>query len=247
MEGARIGAEVGKEADLVGQEVQQEHPQKERRHGHADQAEDRKGAVANAVLPEGADHADGDADEQLEDDAEDGDHHRRREALQDRLHHRELVDVGVAQVGMCEVPHVEPVLVVQWLVEPELMADLHQHLGSRVWPGDLLGRVGRDGEGQQERDEAHAEDHHHRPQQSPDDVLAHDSSPSLVSRPSSPSLLRVKSVAQAVAHEVEGKHGDHDAEAGEDDQPGRGQHVRLAVRDHLAPRGRRRLDAEADV
>ena len=56
----------------------------------------------------------------------------------------------------------------------------------------------------------------------------------------------IDGVAQGVAEQVGGEHGDHDGEAGKDAGPGRGHQHRLGVEDHAAPGGSRRLDAEAE-
>ncbi len=61
------------------------------------------------------------------------------------------------------------------------------------------------------------------------------------SAPASGFHLGVEPVAEAVAEEVEGEHGERDGEAGEQDHPGRRLvEIRARARQHQAP-GRRRL------
>jgi hypothetical protein len=54
----------------------------------------------------------------------------------------------------------------------------------------------------------------------------------------------VQRVAQPIAQQVEPDHRQHDRDAREQDQPGRGAVVGLALVDHAAPAWRRRLDAD---
>ena len=63
---------------------------------------------------------------------------------------------------------------------------------------------------------------------------------------SAPLQLGVERVAQAVAHEVEGEHGDQDGEAREGHHPPGAQDELARVGQHGAPFGRRRLGAEAE-
>ena len=56
----------------------------------------------------------------------------------------------------------------------------------------------------------------------------------------------IEGVAQAVAHEVDGEHGDQDGEAGEGDHPPGAQDELARVGQHGAPFGRRRLGAQAE-
>src|SRR5215468_3871122 len=62
-------------------------------------------------------------------------------------------------------------------------------------------------------------------------------------------LLRVgvEDVAQAVSEQVESQHGDHDGDAGEDGDPGRGFQIGPPLVQHVAPGGRGRLGGEAEV
>src|SRR5262245_2957047 len=58
---------------------------------------------------------------------------------------------------------------------------------------------------------------------------------------------RVEHVAQPVAEEIEAKHGDEDRDAWKGRHPPRRGEELSAFHDHVAPAGRRRLDAEAQV
>ena len=151
----------------------QQQAEPERRGGQGQQVEHGEGAVAQAVLLERRGDADRDADQQLEEDAEEGDHHRRREALQDGLHDRQLRLVRVAEVAVQQVPQVEAVLRRDRLVEPEVVADAGEHRRGGVRAGDGLGGVARHGERQQEGDHADEEEDDDHPEQAPDEVLAH--------------------------------------------------------------------------
>src|SRR5665647_3432159 len=95
---------------LVGERVHEQHAQPETRRRQEHETEHRERAVADAVLAQGADHAYRDADEQLEEDAEEGHHDGRREALQDGRGHRQLGLVAVAHAAVQEMPEIEAVL-----------------------------------------------------------------------------------------------------------------------------------------
>src|SRR5699024_6151986 len=59
-------------------------------------------------------------------------------------------------------------------------------------------------------------------------------------------LLGIECIAQAVADPREREHGEGKEEDGREDEVRRHQYPLQAVLDHRAPRGRRRLDTEAD-
>src|SRR5712691_8697872 len=62
----------------------------------------------------------------------------------------------------------------------------------------------------------------------------------------SPRQPRVEGVADGVAHEVEADHGDEEGDARAEDDPRGLLEIAAAGVDHAAPRGLRRLDAEAE-
>ena len=94
---------------------------------------------------------------------------------------RSMIDCATGRSVSYEKPmspcsrfvQVDPVLLVDRLVEPELGADPFEHLRRRVDAGDALGGVAGHGEGEQERDDADEEQHHHDPQQAAHEVLTH--------------------------------------------------------------------------
>src|SRR6267143_1133739 len=57
---------------------------------------------------------------------------------------------------------------------------------------------------------------------------------------------RIKGIAQPVAEEIDGKHGQHDGEPGEGGEPPGGGEVVPPIRQHPAPGGRGRLDPEPE-
>src|SRR5690606_9262545 len=69
------------------------------------------------------------------------------------------------------------------------------------------------------------------------------SSRAMVSRPLQ---LRVQRIAQAIAHEVDGEHGDENGQSGEGDNPPSAQDELTGLRQHRAPFRRRRLRTHAE-
>src|SRR5689334_18377198 len=58
---------------------------------------------------------------------------------------------------------------------------------------------------------------------------------------------RVERIAQAVAEEVEARHGERDGDARRDREPRRAGEIDLRIVEHVAPARRRRLDAVAEI
>ena len=58
---------------------------------------------------------------------------------------------------------------------------------------------------------------------------------------------RIQRVSQAIADQVEANHRDHDQDARREDKVYAANEIAARIGQHIAPGGRRRLDADAEI
>ena len=105
--------------------------EEERRHREPEEREPGRRVVEPRVLLHGRDHADPDADDDVEDRGERAEHERVRQRGAQRRPHRALRRVRRPEVAAEEVAEEHPVLLEQRLVEPEVVLELDQARRSR--------------------------------------------------------------------------------------------------------------------
>src|SRR5215213_3651397 len=164
-------------AEVVGEEVDRDEADPVDRRGDGQQGEAHGGSVEDRAPLDGGDDPDRDADQQPHDRAADRERGGGGEPIEQGLPDRDVVLVRVAEVEVeDQVPHVDQVLDVPRLVEPQVLPDRRDQLRRRLAAGAQDGGIGRRHHDEhQERDEADDEQQQDRPEQPSDDVGDHGS------------------------------------------------------------------------
>src|SRR5437588_96520 len=153
----------------LGEEVAHDQPEPEDGHRDADQRQDRDHGVGPAARRHGGDDADEDAETEPDDSGADAERECRRDARLDLRDDVQLAGVR-PQRPVEERLHHRPVLVVERVVQPQLVADVLDVLLRRRAAGDAEGGIAtRDLHEDQVGDETDRDQYEHRADQPPED------------------------------------------------------------------------------
>ena len=176
--GGREPSGARREVELVGEDVERDHRQPERRHGDAHHRHQAQRAVGEVPAPHGRDDPEADADEDRRHDRADGDLQGRGHRGGQVRDHRAVRLLGLAEVTVHEVGEVGQVLRGQRPVEPVVGA-VGRHdrrVGRGLLPQVRRHRVAGHEVRQHERHQRDADDEQHRdpdaPQHVPDQRVA---------------------------------------------------------------------------
>ena len=101
---------------------------------------------------QGGEHTDAHSHDQCDDEGSESDLQRAGDTLQDQVYHRLVIHIGRTEVAVEHIGHVVQILLPLRLVQTQL--DLHRRdiLGRGLGAQQGLGRIARDGAGQDKRE-----------------------------------------------------------------------------------------------
>ena len=114
----------GQHAEEDGEQHDQHQAQPELRRRVGEQRDDGDDAVEPLAVAHGGDGAEQHAEQRGDDDRREHQEHGRRDALQDEVEHRPLLDVGEAEVEGEQLAEIDEELLVEGTVEAEGAAQL---------------------------------------------------------------------------------------------------------------------------
>ena len=155
----------------------EEDAEPEGRRRYADEHGDGDQLVLPAVLPDGGDDAEEDAEDAGEDERRAGKEKRRIEALPELDDDRLVEDVGAAEIAGQDVADPDQVLLGQRPVEAELLVQRLHVFGRGEGAEDGMRGVAGNQPDDEEDDDADAEDHRHDHQETAERVGEHQDSP----------------------------------------------------------------------
>jgi hypothetical protein len=152
------------------EEQKQHEPKPKDRGGHADDRNDPGHMVGEAIAAHGGQDAQGDADEEAQEKARHGQFQGRRKKVGQIAGHGPMVADRLPQVALRQAAHVAQVLHGHGPVQAVLLADgFHRRLAG-LGADNEQGRITGNGVRNDERENAHADEHRNRGQDALDDV-----------------------------------------------------------------------------
>jgi hypothetical protein len=159
------------------EDIGEQQPGEEHRQRHAGRGHDAAEMVDPGTLLHRRQHAERDGDTDGENEGDQRELGRGRQARRDLGHHRLAGAERVAEIAVRQVDDVTDELLGQRLVEPELGPDLGDRLRARRQPRKVRRRIARQQARQHEGDDDDPDDTGERRRQAGQEELQHGASP----------------------------------------------------------------------